>query len=155
MRICVSSVVLLQRLIASPPRDPKGITRFLTEISQQYPQIFYKPIFACAAASKETHLVQQLRTLTMLASFVPDFWTRDAEMIGVAVLSDLGAGKTRPPIEAEKSGPSRPKPRLGQTVLLVEMVCRMRAARLSVGKEGHRFSVRTLFVLRGTMIDRS
>lgn len=119
-----------------PPQDSRAIGRFFSEISRSHPQLFYKPLFGCAAATKEHVIVQHLRTMGMLVKLVPDFWTRDAEMIAVALVSDVGA-KANPPQE----GDAATKVRLGQCALLVETVFNMRLARLASAKDGKRWSV--------------
>jgi hypothetical protein len=87
-----------------------------------YPQIFYKPLFACAASSKELTVQNYLAILTAISGFLPDFWTRDVEMLSVAIMSD-GANK---PSEAT---PTWGKARLGQSALLVELIGYIQALR--------------------------
>ncbi len=60
--------------------------------------------------------------MCVLDKIVKDWWVRDAEMIGVALMNDIkvddGGGKAE-----GKAG------RLGQTVVLIELVGRLRALR--------------------------
>ena len=83
------------------------------------PQVFYKPLFLCAASTKEETVTRQMSTLTMLGRLMPNFWTSDAEMLSVALMSDPGSmnsgkGKTR---EGEK--PPWGKSQLGRTMILL------------------------------------
>lgn len=87
-----------------------------------YPQIFYKPLFACAASSKELTIQNHLSTLTVISRFLPDFWTRDSEMISVALMSD---GVSKP----SKLKPTWGKERLGQSALLVELIGHIQSVR--------------------------
>lgn len=87
-----------------------------------YPQIFYKPLFACAASSKELTIQNHLAILTAISKFLPDFWIRDAEMVSVALMSE-GSSKLSgmKPVWAEA--------RLGQLALLVELIEYIQAIR--------------------------
>jgi len=87
-----------------------------------YPQVFYKPVFVCAASSKELTVQNYLAILTVISRFLPDFWIRDAEMISVALMSD---GTSKP---SETKGVWG-KARLGQSALLVELIGRVQAMR--------------------------
>lgn len=64
--------------------------------------------------------------LTCLAKYLPDFWFRDADMVSVALMSDPAGAKSPP---AQNGNWSRA--RTGQSVLLVELVTAIRAARLA------------------------
>lgn len=109
--------------MAEPPAHPcLPLTELLDTVSQTYPQIFYKPLFACAASSKELTVQNYLAILTVISRFLPDFWTRDAEMISVALMSDAAKKPT-----AEKA--TWGKARLGQSALIVELIGRLHATR--------------------------
>jgi hypothetical protein len=90
-----------------------------------YPQIFYKPLFACAASSKELTVQNCLAVLTIISRFLPNFLTRDAEMLSVALMSE---GTTNKPSGAK---PTWGKARLGQSALLVELISRVQALRIT------------------------
>lgn len=91
--------------------------------------MFYKPLFACAASSKEVTIGNHLSILFAVSRFLPDFWTRDAEMMSVALMSDPASGKKTQSVEDE----SVPwgNARLGQSVLLLELIARIQGARLN------------------------
>lgn len=91
-------------------------------MSQMYPQLFYKPLFACAASAKELTVQNYLSTLTVISRFLPDFWTRDPEMVSVALMSE-SANKTQGGV------PTQGKARLGQSALLVELIGRVQVLR--------------------------
>ena len=60
---------------------------------------------------------------------MPNFWTTDAEMVSVALMSDpggsgLGKGKAK-----EGQAPVWGKARLGQTVVLLELVRKLKSIR--------------------------
>ncbi|KAJ7441775.1 hypothetical protein B0H11DRAFT_2251834 [Mycena galericulata] len=113
------------RLVDDPPQHPcLPLTDFLDKVSQLYPQVFYKPLFSCAASNKDFAVLNHLCAITAIARFLPDFWTRDAEMMSVALMS--GAGKTSAAVDA---APGWGTARLGQSVLLVEMIGRIQAVR--------------------------
>jgi hypothetical protein len=111
------------------PSD-NSITSFLEKVSVKFPQIFYKPLFACATATKETTITQHLRVLLTLAHYVHDFWTRDAEMAAIALAGDIGGAK---PTKNTTSN-EQPKLRLGQLVLFVQILTHLRSARLDKAK---------------------
>lgn len=122
--IGVALPTLADRLVDDPPPVPcLPLTVFLDKVSQLYPQLFYKPLFSCAASNKEVTVLNHLCALTAIARFLPDFWTRDAEMMSVALLSGgkAGAGNDVVPVWGTA--------RIGQSVLLVEMIGRIQAVR--------------------------
>ncbi|TFK46818.1 hypothetical protein OE88DRAFT_1637509 [Heliocybe sulcata] len=96
-----------------------AVSLLLNNISRIYPQLFFKPVILCAASSKETTVIKQLRVCTVLSSFVTDFYTRDPEMMAVALLSDVGAGKSN-------AGAVGGGPRIGQLVILLELIIYIR-----------------------------
>ena len=113
---------MLQQLIAEPPAPPcLPLADLLDTISQMYPQLFYKPLFACAASNKEPAVQNYLTVLTVIARYLPDFWTRDAEMISVALMSEGGNKPTD--VEADVTWG---RAKLGQSALLTELIARVR-----------------------------
>jgi hypothetical protein len=116
----------VQRLIDEPPAFPcPSLTNVLDTIARLHPQVFYKVIFSCATSSKEFTIVNHLCAMVIVSKFLPDFWIRDAEMMAVALMSDVGEKKV-----SEDSAPfSWTKGRLGQCILLVELIGRIQAAR--------------------------
>lgn len=114
-----------QRLVSDPPEEPAPrLQRFLEDVAQSFPKIFYKPLFTCAAANKDLNVITQLCFLNALAKVLPDFWFRDAEMMSVALMSDA-AGKT-PPTSTDGQLPVS-KARVGQYVLMIELLEQLRA----------------------------
>ncbi|KAL0959605.1 hypothetical protein HGRIS_011312 [Hohenbuehelia grisea] len=110
----------------SPPTPNIPLSSCLDRISAVFPRIFYKPLFSCAASSKEHIVVNHLRALLAIAKFLPDLWTRDAEMIAVALMSDAGPGKgSTVPAEEVTWGTAR----LGQSVLMFEVIGSIQSAR--------------------------
>ncbi|TFK72480.1 hypothetical protein BDN72DRAFT_957330 [Pluteus cervinus] len=148
--------VLNDQLVDDPPPYPcPPLTQLLDHISRAHPHLFFKPIFSCAAGLKEYTVVNHLCALSVLSRFLPDFWTRDAEMVAIAVMSDVGGGgnssnnngglgsATLSPtgLSVGSNGTNSPRtpdkfsaipyatPRLGQSVLLVELIGRVHAIR--------------------------
>ncbi|KAJ7209904.1 hypothetical protein B0H12DRAFT_1242805, partial [Mycena haematopus] len=124
--ISVVLPTLSDRLVDDPPPHPcLPLTDFLDKVSQLYPQVFYKPLFLCAASNKEVTVLNHLCGITAVARFLPDFWTRDAEMMSVVLMGGAGGSKPAAPVAVPVWAPAR----LGQSVLLLEMVGRMQAIR--------------------------
>lgn len=121
--------VLNDRLVDNPPPLPcLALTTLFNGLSQAYPQIFYKPLFLCAASVKEVAVVNHLCTITIISRFLPDFWIRDAEMISVAVMSDIGGSGDANGKGKAKEG-AWGNARLGQSVLLVELIGKIQGIR--------------------------
>ncbi|KAJ7185784.1 hypothetical protein C8R46DRAFT_937409 [Mycena filopes] len=124
--ISVVLPTLSDRLVDDPPQHPcLPLTAFLDKVSQIYPQVFYKPLFSCAASNKDVTVLNYLCAITAVARFLPDFWTRDAEMMSVALMS-AGAGGSK---SSGAAGPTWGTARLGQSVLLLEVIGRIQAIR--------------------------
>lgn len=85
--------------------------------------MFFKPLFACAASNKDLSVVNQLCILLALSTHVPNMWTLDADMMSVALMA---TGK-----DMKKGGKSAvwDQARLGPTVILLEVIGRLRSAR--------------------------
>jgi hypothetical protein len=107
---------LFSRLAKDPPPTvPPSLRTLLRTLSVRYPQIFYKPLFACAASDKEEVIKEHLVTLHVVSALVGPilFYFRDAEMITVALMADVGKGNHDPNWAAA---------RLGQAALLLELI---------------------------------
>ncbi|KAI6116213.1 hypothetical protein F5141DRAFT_1212827 [Pisolithus sp. B1] len=101
-----SSVVpaLQERLITDPPSDSISLlTSIFERVSRLYPQVFFKPLFACAASSKELSVVHHLQQVVGVSALLPNVWLHDPDMMVVALMND------------------------GQTALLVELIMVIRA----------------------------
>ena len=107
-----------QQLIERPPLHPSPqVSDFLTTFARTLPLVFFKPLFVCAASDRDTAVALHLCTMLTHAHHVTDYWTRDAEMICVAL---LGGTRGSAPHGAA---------RIGQLVLLVELVGAVRILR--------------------------
>ncbi|KAI0266517.1 hypothetical protein BC834DRAFT_823723 [Gloeopeniophorella convolvens] len=117
---------LNERLVYDPPQYPfPELTALLENVSQSHPKLFYKPLFSCAAGTKELSVLAHLRVVVMLARYLPSFWIRDVEMMLVALMSDSNsAGKAM----RDDAGSSWGQVRLGQLALLVELIAHVQAA---------------------------
>ncbi|OCH88423.1 hypothetical protein OBBRIDRAFT_734457 [Obba rivulosa] len=116
--------LLHDRLILAPPDPPcQSMSNFLEFVSRMYPKLFFKPLFTCAASTKDLTIANQLCILSILAKYIPDFWIRDADMMSVALMSSASAPKGR-----SDSGPA-PKPRIGQLLLFLELIAHLRDLR--------------------------
>ena len=116
-----------QKLVVDPPPLPfLALTELLEIVSQKLPKLFYKPLFACAAGTKISSILNHLRTITMVARYLPSFWIRDSEMLLVALMSDSG-GKEKG--SQDNVGTSWGQVRLGQLVVLIELIAYIQATR--------------------------
>lgn len=111
--------------MADPPEVPcPKLSALLSFVSQTHPKVFFKPLFTCAASSKDLTIANQLCVLNLLARYIPEFWIRDAEMLSVALMSEPVPNKS-----GNQTGSDPRKPRLGQIVLLVELIDHLRVIR--------------------------
>ncbi|KAG6856950.1 hypothetical protein H0H87_011936 [Tephrocybe sp. NHM501043] len=116
--------LVYDKLVEEPPPFPCiPLTNLLDTIARLYPQTFYKPLFLCAGSSKEFTIVNHLCVIVIVSKFLPDFWIRDAEMVSVALMSD-GSKKA-----SGGGGKAWMKPRLGQAVIMLELIGCIQAAR--------------------------
>jgi len=117
-----------QQLVADPPAYPCPLlTDLMDAVSRLYPQVFYRPLFACAASSKEFTVVNHLCTITILSKFLEDFWIRGAEMISVALMSDVGGGNAN--AKETAANPVWGKARMGQSVVLLALIGQIQSER--------------------------
>ncbi|KAG8996876.1 hypothetical protein FRB90_012614, partial [Tulasnella sp. 427] len=110
-----------ERLTDDPLAPSTALTALLTTLSEMAPTLFYRPLFVCAASTKDTTVVTHLRVLAAISKHLPTFWTANDEMVAVALMSDPGnsymKGKGK-----EISGPSWGKSRVGQCVVILELI---------------------------------
>ncbi|GBE83781.1 hypothetical protein SCP_0508370 [Sparassis crispa] len=120
--------LLNDRLMANSPECPcSPLSSFFDTVSRLYPKLFFKPVFTCAASAKDLTIANQICVLTAVSKYLPDFWFRDADMMAVALMSDATAMKVKQQVE----GPAWGKPRIGQSVLLLELIEHLRTVRQS------------------------
>ncbi|KAF8636927.1 hypothetical protein AX17_003178 [Amanita inopinata Kibby_2008] len=120
--------LLSQRLAEDPPPYPcVELSNLLGQISKQYPPLFYKPLFVCAASSKEYLIMNYLCTFTAVTKFLPSYWISDAEMISVALISDVSKKKRMG--FARTDTLAFDAAQLGQLVLFIEVIGQIQAAR--------------------------
>lgn len=150
----------LQRLVNNPPSIPSPdkleslaaanmmtveLASLMDAISRMHPQIFYKPLFTLAASSKDFAVANHLCSIVAIARWLPDFWVRDAEMIAVAVMSEVSGGAKGRLQPASSLGLTKREyglASLGQSVILVEVIGQFQKAR----KSREAPSVRVVFV---------
>ncbi|GLB42281.1 putative ion transmembrane transport [Lyophyllum shimeji] len=117
---------LYDKLVDQPPPYPcVPLTNLLDTIARLHPQVFYKPLFLCAATSKEFTVVNHLCVIVIVSKFLPDYWIRDAEMMSVALMSDGG----RRVDASDSANGTWMKARLGQAVVMLELIGCLQAAR--------------------------
>jgi len=121
-------LALSQRLAAEPTTTPDpSITELLLSIAKRYPQVFFKPLFLCAASNKELTITNYLRILITLSAYLPNILTSNAEMMSVALMGNLSnTGNVDETVD-----PTWEQARLGHCVILVELISRMRTLRKS------------------------
>ncbi|KAH8987795.1 hypothetical protein EDB92DRAFT_2013926 [Lactarius akahatsu] len=118
---------LNEKLVLDPPPLPfPEFTELLEIVSQKLPKLFYKPLFACAAGTKTSSVLDHLRTVAMLARYLPSFWIRDAEMLLVVIMSDSRSTDQDPQGDV---GPQWGQVRLGQLAILIELIAHVRSER--------------------------
>ena len=84
--------------------------------------MFFKPLIACATSDQEFTVVNHLCTLQVHAKYVQDYWLREIKMMCVALLKN-------PDGEAGLATGQWGTARLGQLVLLVELIGKVQNAR--------------------------
>jgi hypothetical protein len=90
-------------------------------------------LFLCAASSKEFTVINHLYVILALSQYVPTFWVKDPEMVSIALMSDVGAKLGS--MNAAGGDRMWTKARLGQSVLLVEVVGYIQRARHNLAKD--------------------
>lgn len=119
-------LTLSQRLAADSITTPdSSVTELLLLIAKRYPQVFFKPLFLCAASNKELIIANYLRILITLSTYLPNILTSNAEMMSVALLGNLPITGTAD----EKNEPTWEQAKFGHCVVVMELICRLRALR--------------------------
>ena len=106
--------------------DP-SITELLLSTAKRYPQVFFKPLFLCAASNKELIIANHLRVLITLSTYLPNILTSNAEMMSVALMGNLS---NTGGID-ETSNPTWEQARLGHCIVMVELINRLKTVRKS------------------------
>lgn len=95
--------------------------------AKRYPQVFFKPLFLCAASNKEIIIANYLRILIILSTHLPNVLTSNAEMMSVALMGNLSNTNSTD----ETGNPTWEQARLGHCVVMVELINRLRTVRKS------------------------
>jgi hypothetical protein len=121
--VAIFFTLITQQLVDNPPAYPfPPLTSLLKELSRIYPLVFFKPLFACATSDQEVAVVNHLCTLHIHGKYLQGYWVKEVEMMCVALLNNPG-GKVGE-ITRQWS-----VARLGQLVLLVELIGNVQNAR--------------------------
>jgi hypothetical protein len=94
-------------------------------LASRHPTIFFKPLFTLSSSTNETVVQTALSIILSLSAVLgpSHYLLRDAEMMVVALLADMGAAKGK----GTEDGWERCK--AGQLALLVEMILVLRSVR--------------------------
>jgi len=155
---------------------PTTLPELLRFISEILPQTFFKPLFSLATSISSKFfsgehnpeaiycigpgtiaLANTLCVVHVLSAIVQDWWMRDAEMICVALLSDVNnsSGEKRDDEDkAEAKGGIGPS--LGQMIVLFELMNKLRMVRrlkdstaMSSGRRGSVNAIAVILVSLG------
>lgn len=88
-------------------------------------------------------MLDHLRTVAMLARYLPSFWIRDAEMLLVAITSDSRSTENGPPGDV---GPQWGQVRLGQLAILIELIAHVQSEKH--GKDAQTVSLFPSYLVR-------
>lgn len=125
-RACVPP--LLEHLTTLPPDE--DTRSFLSWLSTSHPQLFYKPVFACAAATTAETLAKPLRLATALAELLgPEaFWTRaDPQMVAIVLVGDVAP--RQPKGKGKEGAPGVVNVKIGRYAILVELILALQAVK--------------------------
>lgn len=86
---------LFQRLVADLPQATPELCHLLSNLARQHKIHFYKPIITCIASNSENKIVKSLILIISLRQYLSgvQMWMRDAEMMSVVILGDVGKAK--------------------------------------------------------------
>ncbi|TBU39115.1 hypothetical protein BD309DRAFT_873000 [Dichomitus squalens] len=132
------------RLTRDPPeRSCAPLSDFLDSAAISCPKAFFKPVFGCAASMKDLTIANHLCSLYSVARFYPGIWTHNPEMMSVAIMMDpTGSRKVTEPTGA---APTQGRVRIGQMVIMVELLHHLR--RMRQLKDPAAFTVTHKFVV--------
>lgn len=111
-------------MVREPLPSADEFRGLLQGLAQNHPQLFYRPLFTCAATTKDHVVVDQLRIVVALTRHMPDLLTREADMTAIALVGSgraiLDKGKTKENASAQWAA-ARP----GQLAIILELVLRI------------------------------
>lgn len=122
--------LLLKRLTLMSSANP-DVKHFLVWLAARHPQLFYKPLFACAAATQPSSLASGLQTITALSELLGPtrYWTQvDPQMVAIVLMGDVGPRQAKG--KAKEGSPNVVTVKLGRYAMLVELI-------LALGKIVH------------------
>lgn len=87
---------LFQRLVADLPPATPELCGLLSNLARMHKIAFYKPVIACIASNSENKVVKSLVLIICLRQYLTgvQMWMRDAEMMSVIILGDVGGSKS-------------------------------------------------------------
>ena len=96
----------------------------LQGLAHNHPQLFYKPLFTCAATTKDHVVVDQLRIVVTLTWYTPHLLTHEVNMTTIMPVSNsrtiLGKGKAK-----EDVPPPWAVVCPGQLAIILDLILRM------------------------------
>lgn len=124
---------VLKRLKATDAADPALVT-FLNWLAAHHPQLFYKPLFSCAAATTKTSLSGPLQIVMNLQRIVGSdrFWTHaDPQMVMIVLVGNVALQPAKGKGRADVESQATVNVKLGRYAVLVELVLALTGRRLS------------------------
>lgn len=118
-----SGVSLIRQRLEADPGTAGGAKDFLLRLAKFHPQLYYKPLFALAAATLPSTASEHLRTVRTLTKITgtTTFWlTADPQMICIVLMGDAGQAKSKG--KGKEGEAELVNVRIGRYAVLVEFL---------------------------------
>ncbi|KAK8861503.1 hypothetical protein IAR55_002324 [Kwoniella newhampshirensis] len=96
---------------------------FLLWLAKSHPQLLYKPLFSCSAATQATTLSSHLKLITILSDSIgpAQFWTQaDPQMVAIVLMGDVAPKQNKGKAKEGEIAVANIKP--GRYAVLVEFI---------------------------------
>ncbi|WVQ78723.1 hypothetical protein IAT38_000810 [Cryptococcus sp. DSM 104549] len=117
---CVNLLYTVFSTSSGPFTDARP---FLLWLSKAHPQLFYKPLFTCSAATQPSTLTPPLKLVALLSELVgpAQFWTHaDPQMVTIVLMGDVAPKQSKGKGKEGQRGMVTVK--LGRYAVLVELL---------------------------------
>ncbi|KAF9955542.1 hypothetical protein BGZ72_003631 [Mortierella alpina] len=134
-----------EKMVVHQPEPSERLSVLLLQLSIQHRAAFFKPMIACVASDSTQFVTDYLCILSCLETHLGlvDLYMKDADMICVIAMTDVGAERPRPGFQTQalRWGSCT----LGQCIILLEFIYAIK--RLAKGGDNHETEIGKMFLI--------
>ncbi|KAG9067454.1 hypothetical protein KI688_012237 [Linnemannia hyalina] len=135
------------KLVAHQPEPNERLSRLLLQLSVVHRASFFKPMIACVASDSTQFVTDYLCILSCLETHMSlvDLYMRDADMICVIAMTDVGHERPRRDLQVQAQGLKWGSCTVGQCIIVLEFIYVIK--RLASSGDNYEIEVGKMFLI--------